>query len=607
MTQPDGLLPATAWNDGSYGPISWLAARSQQDVENELYGNAASPFDDILGTLFSGLTTGISFTASFLAMVVEEFFGWIPGSGSIVGILDDFADWLANPSDLSNIPILGPLFGGDGSFLSGLIPGLDASKIISGSLDWAITGVQSLLDAIFRGITGSSQTGNLLSDILNALTNIPFLNILGIGGPSNIGSSISTGWNNLISGFLGSPGDETVSLADLFNVPFEVSSRATRGAYAWDLLGQRDNTSLHSGLQATSESTFPLSDAQAAISATQSASPISWQRINRSSPFGVISWRGYGNANMSAFHVNVWKMDITTGDLALIHHSANIIGDISVVDAWHEYSLPVNQELAAVAGEVYGVELVPIGAGTHTVLGKVVTMPDHPTAFPKRLASVRDNSGGPTPPGTVASASVVYANNVPWIEVGIKSGDVSAHTYAPQGWQLVTSETVPIPSWANFVDVVPLGAGGGGHAGGTLGISGEGGDGGHWNSVTWARGTHFSGSGTIITATIGAGGTGGSGSGDNGGATTVSIPGYSITAAGGAGGDALKVLGDDKNGGSPGNMTYNGVPYYGGQEETSYGETGNAPGGGGAGGNWLTFSAGGNGARGVAFVVFRQS
>jgi hypothetical protein len=163
--------------------------------------------------------------------------------------------------------------------------------------------------------------------------------------------------------------------------------------------------------------------------------------------------------------------------------------------------------------------------------------------------------------------------------------------------------------------VPAVGGGGGGRLGGSWGVSGEGGDAGSWNYVEWVRGVDFSGS-PILSVYIppaAAGGTLSNGQvGANGGNVVVTLPatpGFSsksVTGTGGEGGDALNAGGVDGQGNSPGNQTYDGIPYVGGPQQNTLGADGAAPGAGGAGGNWVSVQPGGAGGLGGAWARFKQ-
>ncbi|ABE67353.1 hypothetical protein PBI_CHE12_34 [Mycobacterium phage Che12] len=167
--------------------------------------------------------------------------------------------------------------------------------------------------------------------------------------------------------------------------------------------------------------------------------------------------------------------------------------------------------------------------------------------------------------------------------------------------------TFNIPAGCKFIDVILLGAGGGGQGFASAGIWGQGGFAGNWVTVTLERGVHIPMSTLQITGVIGVGGDGGAGSfvsqnpGKAGTATTALATGMSsLSAAGGAGGNNGGSL--DYLGKSPGNRTYNDQLYQGGAESGD--GAGNPAGGGGAAGraSWPSSgSNGGKGARGQAW------
>jgi hypothetical protein len=183
-----------------------------------------------------------------------------------------------------------------------------------------------------------------------------------------------------------------------------------------------------------------------------------------------------------------------------------------------------------------------------------------------------------------------------------------------------SSTTLLIPSWANFIDIIMVGAGGGGDTGtnsavthGTVVNYGYGGNGGSWTAVTLGAGS-FS-TNVLATITVGPGGIAGQfgvGSGGDGGASSVSATGMTmVTAAGGAGappGSTTTSWNVNNYGGSPGDETYLGVLYPGGVQQTTQanpGADGNAP-GGGAAGQHAADGSGGTGADGEIWLIFRQ-
>jgi hypothetical protein len=165
------------------------------------------------------------------------------------------------------------------------------------------------------------------------------------------------------------------------------------------------------------------------------------------------------------------------------------------------------------------------------------------------------------------------------------------------------SYTIQIPPSCDTFDLVLVGAGGGGGAGGTG--NGVGGLAGSWRSRTFVRGIDVPWSTTQITGTIGAGGVAGvvsgvsAGAGGNTTATDASTQ-VNLTANGGAGAGWTSNV----NGQGPGNLTFAGNTYPGGQM-APVGTPGKLAGGAGGGG-WPSQN-GGVGAAGAVWLYAYQT
>ena len=164
-----------------------------------------------------------------------------------------------------------------------------------------------------------------------------------------------------------------------------------------------------------------------------------------------------------------------------------------------------------------------------------------------------------------------------------------------------------IPYWCDTIDLVLLGAGGGGTY--AEFAPGAGGGGGVWKALTVQRGSDIPWATTTINITVGQGGAGGSlatPTGGTGGDTTASwdtSPGTTTETASGGGGGANS-SGPTGESPSPSSQSAGEAMLSAGPEQPTTGGGGNAPGGGGAGSDG--FQAGGAGADGAAVVVARQ-
>lgn len=234
----------------------------------------------------------------------------------------------------------------------------------------------------------------------------------------------------------------------------------------------------------------------------------------------------------------------------------------------------------------------------------------------------------------------VYDSAVPWISL---AGGAGRAQHLPETVEFETAgsgQTYNVPSWVidgDYIDVVPCGAGAGGSYAGLTPIGGpsaagyKGGGPGQWNPQRLRYGDAYdipTGT-TTFTVNVGAGGAPGlytgethvKAHGSNGGSTTVVIPGHpTITANGGSADGASGTPGYSYTGDSPGNVSHQGVTYFGGTAAaTNVGEAGHLPGGGGALGDSLHQPAimqypainrdasGGTGAPGACYITAVQN
>lgn len=467
---------------------------------------------------------------------------------------------------------------------------------------------QLIIDTIVNalGLGGALHT---LEELADAIKSIPLFNILGFGGPGDALTSFQEFLSHILGGASGSSNPTSGGFADVFNVMKLLQVAAGMGQSAFQELSIRNNTSIDSGLLPSGRSNYGLTSINTTLSTTQSVSLASALRVKQDIAVGVISWLGCGTSGMSAFYINIWKMNAENGNRDLVHHSPSILADIvpGSTPNWNFYQLDTPFDWKA--SETYEIEWVPVG-GTHSIRGISTDddIPDHPFAKVQGLASKRNNSSAPnSPPSSIDKSSVVRSGDIPWVEIAIDTGNGAGY-YDPIGDYVLDSGSIPVPSWCNFIDAIAVGGAGGGQMGLTLGFSGEPGSPGLFKSVTWQRGVHFSGD-VFLTFTKGVGGLGGRPGHDDGAdgtGSTWSIPDYSITAAPGVGGTELQ-FGGNPIGRGPGTIEYKGLPIVAGGDQKVPGAAGVPPGGAGNGGNNLTFQSAGKGADGAGWYRFRQN
>ena len=206
----------------------------------------------------------------------------------------------------------------------------------------------------------------------------------------------------------------------------------------------------------------------------------------------------------------------------------------------------------------------------------------------KKVAVTANFSGGGTVNAT-ADFPVVAETTTQYTTVG-------AYTYT-------------IPWWANYVDEIFLGAGGGGAGGsGATSATGNGALAGTYSNRILERGSNLPWATTQLTGNVGDGGNPGSQNNAGVGGNPVTrnaISGGDIARQGNGGGGGAGTGGDPGRG--AGNLAFNGKTYVGGAQVSSGGNPGAAGlppgggGGGGAGGIFNTGKAGGKGGRGQAW------
>ena len=453
---------------------------------------------------------------------------------------------------------------------------------------------QLFIDTILSALTKLPIVGGTLEEVFEMLGLIPPDNVQGAGGPATIFDSIFGIINALLGGLVGSPGSTGGSMADLTHVAQLVAADAKRGFYAWELANVLNNTPVARGFLPTGRANYDWASTNTYVETTQSAALATSFGLLQAMPIGVLSWYGYGTSGMTAFYLNVRKVG-SDGTRTLVHHSANIVGNLQpgsdADDAdWMFYELP-----SALAGEKtdnYWVEFVPVG-GTHYIRGMSFTdnIKDHPTAAVPSYGAVVDYSSSPDSPAATLPKPTASPHSA-WVEFAVSVGDVDDYR-EPQIFSLDNDgESIPIPSWANRVDLVPLGKGGDGRDS-VIGFAGNAGEPGRFAPITLARGEDFDDD-EIVTFNVLADGS-----------AKLSIPGVETVGAAGADGVGTR-LGGNPVARGPGILEYNGQKYVGGGDQSAPGGDGTDPGGGGNGGRSILFQNGGAGGRPVGWVCFRQ-
>jgi hypothetical protein len=476
------------------------------------------------------------------------------------------------------------------------VSGLEADEVFT---------LQQLFSAVF-GIDPNSG--------LTSATHVE-----GVGGFADMESTL-TGWINqlgaALNGNVAGAGDLTW-LAQLMsdigvNPKSPLAGVVTSAQTSAQILATVDNCPVSAGLENTVESNGQYQTA-ATLSGELVAKTTSrgtFITVSQAKTLGFVQWIGEYTAAPTGFVINFYKMD-GSGNLDLLFSSPDLSTTIFNTVQWYLWDIPTVHQIAVQAGDVIAVEFQITTTGTVNAFGYTAPVAgNHPSAAVKQLGFSQNWAGAAA--STIASGSIGWSQYAPYVGLGV--GTPPPTPYFPQQTPFPASGTHTALGWSNFIDLVGVGGGGGGEGEILIDI-GAGGVGGTWVTQTLTVGvtnTVASGMdipvGGVITVTVGQGGAAGPyfTPGSPGTATTfswVDMAGatQTVTAAGGLGGQLT--TNPYSYGLSPGNISYQGQTYVGGPD--AYGiSTGNAPGGGGAGGKPLLF--GFAGAAGQGWTVDRQ-
>ncbi|QFG10103.1 minor tail protein [Mycobacterium phage Lemuria] len=507
------------------------------------------------------------------------------------------------------------------SFVSGL----------AGALQNAADRVQGVINQVWTGITRQVLDGpKNLTDLFEVLGAIPAGNVGGVGGLGTMAATIAETWTQLWGGFARNIELGGKSIADAANAAADVAETADQAVQVgeWNnaILGIRNNKGYASGMDATGVASFgtvfPASSTPAGdppfMTITAAAVPVAFWLAETDDTRGAVGFYCRGNANITAFYIDVYR--VVGNTLTYLHTSPDLFPFLSpAASGWLPVTynmLTANRPTVAHGDQLaFGLRLQ--GTGSIDVACAYGWMGPDNTKPVRRPAAQRDANTF----GTIALGSLTWSGHIPLLSVSIVEGDVAPPFYAPRTTEFLPGlgQVYDIPTWAKYLDVVTLGGAGGGKGGnGGDTRPGYGGGAGLWATETLVRGVDFPANATQIVLDVGTGGAGGGKeqNGQNGtasGRRAISGGKAALVAAAGAGATQYG-SGTDPNstGRAPGNISFAGKPYVGGQGGAGGRPGGNggdpgAGGGGGYGGIYTVGYAGGDGGRGAGWVTARST
>ncbi|AHJ86572.1 minor tail protein [Mycobacterium phage Jolie2] len=501
---------------------------------------------------------------------------------------------------------------------------------LAGALQGAADRVQGVINQIWTGVTRQALDGpKQLGDLFEALGNIPAVSIAGVGGMANMVETIAETWSQLWGGFAREIGLGGKSIADAANAASTVAEAADQAVQVgeWNnaILGIRDNKGFSSGMDKTAVASFgtvmPASSTPTGdppfMTITAAAVPIAFWTAETDDTRGAVGWYSRGNANITAFYVDVYRVNGNT--LTYSHTSPDLVPFLTPASSgWLPvtYNMLTADRQTVAHGDQLAFGFRLQGTGSIDIACAYGWMgPDNTKPVRRPSAQRSANTFG-----TISLSSLTWSGHIPLVSVSIVEGDVAPPFYTPRTTEFATpgaAQVYQIPTWAKYLDVVVIGGGGGGHGGnGGNGAPGNGGGAGTWATETLVRGVDFPANAAQIVLDVGAGGNAGprEANGSAGGASgRRAIPGgkAALVAAAGAGGVGYS---GQIDGQAAPSITWAGRNYVGGNGggfvNANNGSPGGAPGGGGGGGGGGIYTVawpGGAGGRGGGWVTARAT
>lgn len=358
-------------------------------------------------TMVTNLATqmnGFSGTSSIINQLLGQWpnqAGGLTGLAGLHSVYADLTGLLGNPTSLGSgspglpgvgsIPVLGGLLSG-GQFLSSLIPGLDASKFVSGTLSSAFVPWAAPLDVLVSA-WGGPASGNTAIDLGTYAQQLPNTVMQGLLGGANVGNTIqnfvdvgvqainsSTATGNSLSVFQnamnslanylgykpgGTPAATSVAGVGTTNNNFITQMAAAKPTAA--------------GIDLSTDAPYNLDVVLApatvpTVTITDKASAGAFISTPHGGNKQSVRWLGYPSggtmANLNGFYVNVWKYNPNTPNkMTPVHQSGNLSGSVGTgtTPVWNSYNLP--STFTAVQGDLYYVDISVYGTGTYNIAG----------------------------------------------------------------------------------------------------------------------------------------------------------------------------------------------------------------------------------------------
>jgi hypothetical protein len=400
ITDLGNLLSISTWT-------SWLTA-----IISELGGSGSST--STLNTLLGDVQSDASGAFTWLGDTVDGILGDVTGSFPktypytwAAATSTDLTTWLGNLLPVSQFQ----------QFIDGIVNDGTENNPISAAVETfngiadAIPGIQAISDSI-NSIAGTTIGGSITS-IENALGSFPHTNITGTLGPDNIGASVGSMLDGIWQGLTG--GTNTGNSIGAISSAAAITASTANTAQT---IGQNNSATLanravtkpsYIGLDPSGDPTFPYSllagtgGSLPTVVIVQSSTMIGMIGTPDAGVKKSVAWIGAGwsSGTITNMYVSIYSVNTSTGALSLLSTSADLIASgsppsSSSVPAWYYYNLPSANYITTAQGNWYAVELLVVGTGTYSLAGLTHHAPTSLTTYPAALGASRVSLTTPT-------------------------------------------------------------------------------------------------------------------------------------------------------------------------------------------------------------------
>ncbi|GAC70718.1 hypothetical protein [Gordonia soli] len=179
---------------------------------------------------------------------------------------------------------------------------------------------------------------------------------------------------------------------------------------------QAGGASIYVSTDSTADVTIDAQSASASITVTSTSAAWGFLRSSEAAQRQGLAWVAKKTGTVSSLNLDVYSLNVATGEVALLYSSPDLSSSLSVADSWGTHVLPV--ALVVQRDDVLAVQARMTGSGSVVFHGAVSSKPNA-LARPYQPGLVRNPASSPAPSsisGAVVDAS--YSTSFLFLQFG---------------------------------------------------------------------------------------------------------------------------------------------------------------------------------------------